>query len=102
MSFRFAFRTSFGYLQDVLARCLACLANTSCRCLFADWVGKRVMPLDHINTIKIKENQQYLGEWDMRLSEPSCFSYNHTLKAFQCLFLFNNDVAYTCILDNNT
>ena len=40
--------------------------------------------------------QQYLGEWDIPLSEPSCFSYSHTLKAFQCLFLFNNDVACTC------
>ena len=31
MSFRFAFKTSFGYLQDVLARCLACLGKTSLR-----------------------------------------------------------------------
>ena len=42
--------------------------------------------------------QQHLGEWDIPLSEPSCFSYSHTLKAFQCLFLFNNDVACTCTL----
>ena len=40
--------------------------------------------------------QQHLGERDIPLSEPSCFSYSHTLKAFQCLFLFNNDVACTC------
>ena len=39
MSFRFAFKTSFGYLQDILARCLACLGKTSCRRLFADCVG---------------------------------------------------------------
>ena len=39
MSFRFAFKTSFGHLQDVLVRCLACLEKTSCRCLFADWEG---------------------------------------------------------------
>ena len=31
MSFRFAFKTSFGHLQDVLARCLACLEKTSSR-----------------------------------------------------------------------
>ena len=37
MTFRFAFKASFGHLQDVLARCLACLGKTSCRCLFADW-----------------------------------------------------------------
>ena len=39
--------------------------------------------------------QQHLSEWDIPLSEASCFSYSHTLKAFQCLFLFNNDVACT-------
>ena len=44
--------------------------------------------------------QQHLGEWDIPLSEPSCFSYSHTLKALQCLFLFNNDVACT-VLGNN-
>ena len=37
MSFRLAFKTSFGHLQDVLAGCLACLEKASCRCLFADW-----------------------------------------------------------------
>ena len=31
MTFRFAFKTSFGHLQDVLARCLACLRKTSLR-----------------------------------------------------------------------
>ena len=31
MSSRFAFKTSFGHLQDVLARCLACLRKTSLR-----------------------------------------------------------------------
>ena len=31
MSFRFAFKTSFGHLQDVLTRCLACLGKTSLR-----------------------------------------------------------------------
>ena len=31
MTFRFAFKTSFGHLQDVLARCLACLGKTSLR-----------------------------------------------------------------------
>ena len=31
MTFRFAFKTSFGHLQDVLARCLACLGTTSLR-----------------------------------------------------------------------
>ena len=31
MSFRFAFKTSFGHLQNVLARCLACLGKTSLR-----------------------------------------------------------------------
>ena len=39
MTFRFAFKTSFEHLQDVLARCLAYLGKTSCRCLFADWAG---------------------------------------------------------------
>ena len=29
MSFRFAVKTSFGHLEDVLARCLACLNKTS-------------------------------------------------------------------------
>ena len=29
MTFRFAFNTSFGHLQDILARCLACLNKTS-------------------------------------------------------------------------
>ena len=29
MSFRFVFKTSFGHLQDVLARCLAYLGKTS-------------------------------------------------------------------------
>ena len=33
MTFRFAFKTSFGHLQDVLARCLACLGKTSLRYL---------------------------------------------------------------------
>ena len=62
-------------------------------------LGKCVIPLDHIYTQnKNKRNmtyQQHLSEWDIPLSEPSCFSYSHTLKAFQCLFLFNNDVACT-------
>ena len=40
--------------------------------------------------------QQHLDEWDIPLSESSCFSYSHTLKAFQYSFLFNNDVADTC------
>ena len=31
MSFRLAFETSFGHLQDVLGRCLACLGKTSLR-----------------------------------------------------------------------
>ena len=31
MSFRFPFKTSFGHLQDVLARCLACIDKTSLR-----------------------------------------------------------------------
>ena len=31
MTFRFAFKKSFGHLQDVLARCLACLGKTSLR-----------------------------------------------------------------------
>ena len=31
MSFRFAFRRSFGHLQDVLAGCVACLGKTSFR-----------------------------------------------------------------------
>ena len=31
MTFRFAFKTSFGHLQDVLARCLGCLGKTSLR-----------------------------------------------------------------------
>ena len=31
MSFRFAFKTCFGHLQDILARCLACLGKTSLR-----------------------------------------------------------------------
>ena len=31
MSFRFAFKTSFGHLQDVLTRCIACLGKTSLR-----------------------------------------------------------------------
>ena len=31
MSFRFAFKTSFGHLQDALARCLACLSKASLR-----------------------------------------------------------------------
>ena len=31
MTFRFAFKTSVGHLQDVLARCLACLGKTSLR-----------------------------------------------------------------------
>ena len=31
MSFRFVFKTSFGHLQDILARCLACLGKTSLR-----------------------------------------------------------------------
>ena len=33
MSFRFAFKTSFGYLDHVLARCLACLDKISLRYL---------------------------------------------------------------------
>ena len=32
--------------------------------------------------------QQHLGEWDISLSEPSCFSYNHALKAFQNLIVW--------------
>ena len=31
MTFRFAFKTSFGHLEDVLTRCLACLGKTSLR-----------------------------------------------------------------------
>ena len=31
--------------------------------------------------------QQLIGEWDFPLSEPSWFSYNHTLKVTKnCLF----------------
>ena len=29
MSFKFAFKISFGLLQDVLARCLACVGKAS-------------------------------------------------------------------------
>ena len=29
MTFKFGFKTSFGHLQDNLARCLACLNKTS-------------------------------------------------------------------------
>ena len=31
MTFRFPFKTSFGHLQDVLGRCLACLRKISLR-----------------------------------------------------------------------
>ena len=29
MTFKIGFKTSFGHLQDILARCLACLNKTS-------------------------------------------------------------------------
>ena len=39
MSFRFVFKTSFGHLQDVLGRCLACLNKTSLRYLIdVSWI----------------------------------------------------------------
>ena len=65
MSFRFAFKTSFGHLQDVLARCLACLEKTSCRCLFADWVIKNSYALETFqndNQDKPFENSLFFGK----------------------------------------
>ena len=64
MSFRFGFKTSFGHLQDVLARCLACLDKTSYRCLFADWERTRIKDL--------------LGklEWSKKLSREQMTIFN--------------------------
>ena len=39
--------------------------------------------------------QQHLGEWVIPLSEPSCFSYNHTLKLTKnCLFLKHSNALF--------
>ena len=45
---------------------------------------KRVILLDHVNTDLAY--QQHLREWNILLSEPISFSYNHTLSVLQCLF----------------
>ena len=44
--------------------------------------------------------QQHLCEWDILLSKPNCFSYNHTLKLFQCLF-FLTMRWFVRVADNN-
>ena len=50
MTFRFAFKTSFGHLQDVLARCLACLGKTSLRYLVDVF-----LPTGHLCAIVLTE-----------------------------------------------
>ena len=52
MSFRFAFKTSFAHLQDVLARYLACHGKTSARCLFADWGNSSYL----VSILQLKDN----------------------------------------------
>ena len=47
MSFRFAFKTSFEHLQDVLVSCLACLGKTSLEhlvdvCKLGEGIGEPV------------------------------------------------------------
>ena len=44
-------------------------------------------------------DQQHLGEWNIPLSEPSCFSCNHNIKGIQCLFL--TMVQLVRVADNN-
>ena len=44
MSFRFAFKTSFGHPQDVLARCLSCLGEASLRHLVDVFLPTGIFP----------------------------------------------------------
>ena len=44
MSFKFAFNTSFGHLQDILTRCLACLVKISLRHLVDVFLPTGMVP----------------------------------------------------------
>ena len=59
MSLRFAIKTSFGHLQDVLASCPACLGKTSLRHLvdaFLSTWGKRGIKGRRKKEIKEEKN----------------------------------------------
>ena len=60
MLFRFAFKTSFGHLQDVLARCLACLNKTSLRHLIDVFLptGQQLSFLIYVNDLKNASNSK--------------------------------------------
>ena len=59
MTFRFAFKTSFGHLEDVLARCLACLGKTSLRYLVDVFLPTGLFsPVDFIRILKPSTLQQ--------------------------------------------
>ena len=60
MLFRFAFKTSFGHLQDVVARCLACLNKTSLRHLIDVFLptGQQLSVLIYVNDLKNASNSK--------------------------------------------
>ena len=60
MLFRFAFKTSFGHLQDVLARCLACLNKTYLRHLIDVFLptGQQLSFLIYVNDLKNASNSK--------------------------------------------
>ena len=49
MSFRFEFKISFGHLQDVFARCLACLGKTSLRHLVDVFLSTGILLLENFS-----------------------------------------------------
>ena len=60
MLFRFPFKTSFGHLQDVVARCLACLNKTSLRHLIDVFLptGQQLSVLIYVNDLKNASNSK--------------------------------------------
>ena len=53
MTFRFAFKTSFEHVQDVLARCLACLNKTSLRHLIDVFLSIKASIMQGLSSTKM-------------------------------------------------
>ena len=68
MTFGFAFKTSFGHLQDVLARCLVCLDKTSLRYLLDVFLptAQTLEPLGHWKGTWAHGYARHLGTLTLR------------------------------------
>ena len=90
MTFRFAFKTSFGHLQDVLARRLACLGKTSCRYFFANW-EKSILKLK-VSNRNTRTKCEICSKLIIKTPEQ------HQLTSLRCLYCKLDTHFTTCLV----